>query len=128
MKPFNLEEYLKNPERKVVTRDGRKARIICTDRKSHGGYYPIIALVKTDKGEEIVNSYTIDGNWYGGGFKNKLDLFFAPEKHTDYINLYRNEFGYFLGGGEYSTEEEAKRVAARAVDTYITTIKAEWEE
>ena len=24
MKQFNLEEYLKNPNRKIVTRDGRK--------------------------------------------------------------------------------------------------------
>lgn len=24
MKPFNLEEYLKNPKRKIVTEDGRK--------------------------------------------------------------------------------------------------------
>ena len=41
MKPFNLEEYLANPSKKVVTRDGRKIRIICTDAKSD---YPIIVL------------------------------------------------------------------------------------
>lgn len=34
MKQFNLEEYLKNPKRKVVTRDGRDVRVICTDRKT----------------------------------------------------------------------------------------------
>lgn len=33
MKPFNLEEYLANPSKKVVTGDGRKARIVCTDAK-----------------------------------------------------------------------------------------------
>ena len=33
MKPFNLQEYLANPSRKVVTRDGRQVRIICTDAK-----------------------------------------------------------------------------------------------
>lgn len=31
MKEFNLNEYLKNPSQKVVTRDGRNVRIICTD-------------------------------------------------------------------------------------------------
>ena len=31
MKQFNLEEYLKNPSRKVITRDGREARIMCTE-------------------------------------------------------------------------------------------------
>ena len=31
MKPFNLKTYLKNPLRKVITRDGYPVRIICTD-------------------------------------------------------------------------------------------------
>ena len=44
MKPFNLEEHLKNPERKVVTRDGREVRIICTDFNNNT--YPIIIEVK----------------------------------------------------------------------------------
>ena len=30
MKPFNLDEYLKNPNKKIVTRDKRNARIIST--------------------------------------------------------------------------------------------------
>ena len=42
MKEFNLTEYLKDPSKKVVTRDGRDVRIICTDEK---GDEPIIALV-----------------------------------------------------------------------------------
>ena len=33
MEPFNLEEYLKDSSRKVVTRDGRNVRIICTDKR-----------------------------------------------------------------------------------------------
>lgn len=32
MKEFSLEEYLAHPKRKIVTRDGRKVRIVCTDR------------------------------------------------------------------------------------------------
>lgn len=42
MRPFNLDEYLKDPSRKVVTRDGHEARILCTDRDNDN--YPIIAL------------------------------------------------------------------------------------
>lgn len=33
MKPFNLEEYLANPSKKVVTRKGLDVRIVCTDVK-----------------------------------------------------------------------------------------------
>ena len=40
MKQFDLQEYLKNPSRKVVTRDGRDVRIICTNYDS---FSPIIA-------------------------------------------------------------------------------------
>ena len=31
MKEFNLKEYLENPERKVVTRDGKSVKIHCTN-------------------------------------------------------------------------------------------------
>ena len=34
MKQFNLEEYLKDPSREIITRDGRPVRIICTNAKS----------------------------------------------------------------------------------------------
>lgn len=55
MKEFSLEEYLKNPDREVVTRDGRKVRIICTDRK---GATPIIALVhNADDGQELATRF-----------------------------------------------------------------------
>ena len=86
MKQFNLEEYLKNPDREVVTRDGHKVRIICTDRKNHDSR-PIIALVETDEDDEEVRSFEIDGKWSVYGLETCLDLFFAPEKHEGWINL-----------------------------------------
>lgn len=86
MKQFNLEEYLKNPDREVVTRNGYKVRIICTDRKNHDSY-PIIALVETDEDDERVISFKIDGKWSVHGLENNFDLFFAPEKHEGWINL-----------------------------------------
>ena len=77
MKQFSLEEYLKNPSKKVVTRDGRSARIRCTDRIDP--YFPIVALISTESGEDIVE-YTSNGlHWLGA--KTDYDLFFAPEKH-----------------------------------------------
>ena len=35
MKQFNLEEYLENPDRRIITRDGDSVRIIC--KKSSDG-------------------------------------------------------------------------------------------
>ena len=61
MEEFNLEKYLENPNRKVVTRDGRSVRIICTNRLDNN--YPVIALVNYED-SEICYSYTIFGKVY----------------------------------------------------------------
>ena len=78
MKEFNLEEYLKNPERKVVTRDGRKARIVCTDR---AGLYtkPIVALITLPNGDEVIKTFWDNGIEIAGS-EDRNDLFFAPTK------------------------------------------------
>lgn len=128
MKQFNLEEYLKNPNKKVVTRDGRSVRIRCTDRKGKG--QPIVALVETpDRDEEYVGTYREDGRWSTSGCASDLDLFFAPEKHEGWINVYRDRdtgatsFGAIL----YTSREEAEEVG-RADGYYVATAKIEWEE
>ena len=86
MKPFNLEEYLANPSKKVVRRDGRKVtRFLCTDAK---GDYPIVALVEKFSGSEMPISYTKEGENRIGA-KSVGDLFFAPEKHEGWVNIYK---------------------------------------
>ena len=124
MKAFNLKKYLENPERKVVTRDGRPVRIICTDRAGLNAK-PIVALITLPNGDEVIKTFW-DNGIETAGSEDKNDLFFAPSKHTDYINLYRDESVYFLGA-VYTSEEYAKNIA-RGNDQYITTIQVEWEE
>ena len=118
MKAFSLEEHLKNPNRKVVTRNGRSARIICTDAK---GNYPIVALIE-EGGYDNALSYTKDGRLYAGE-SNVYDLFFAPEKHEGWVNVYR-DFDDVMCGSVFATEEDAKCKAKTA----IATVKIEWEE
>ena len=84
MEQFSLEKYLENLNRKVVTRDGRSARIICTNRLDEN--YPVIALVNNEYTEKCY-SYSEFGKIYK--FANgdcELDLFFAPEKKSGWIN------------------------------------------
>ena len=57
MKPFNLDEYLANSSRKVVTRDGKNVRIFCTDFNNER--YPIIVEIQGDENPEI---YTKEGS------------------------------------------------------------------
>lgn len=124
MKQFNLQEYLANQNRQVVTREGQKVRIVCTDRAGLNAK-PIVALITLPNGDEVIKTFWADGIETAGS-EDKNDLFFAPTKYTDYINLYRDESVYFLGA-VYTSEEYAKNIA-RGNDQYITTIKVEWEE
>ena len=86
MEKFNLEKYLANPSRKVVTRDGREARIICTDMnyKNH----PIVAIIANDNDTENVYTYTKYGEWDNYG-STTYDLFFAPEKDKERVTVER---------------------------------------
>ena len=120
MKAFSLEEYLKNPSKKVVTRGGRTVkRILCTDAR---GDYPIVALVDCGCYDNAL-SYTKDGGFYASGETSVNDLFFAPEKHEGWVNVYR-DFDGLMCGSVFATEEDAKCNAKTA----IATIKIEWEE
>ena len=127
MKPFSLEEYLKNPNRKVVTRDGRPVRIICTDRK--GSNQPVIALISLSEiaNKEVVSSFTTDGYYFQEPGTSQ-DLFFAPEKHERWINLYKwdNSTRYYVSK-PFDSEEEAMEFG-RKDDNYLKTLKIEWEE
>lgn len=124
MKPFNLEEYIKNPSKKVVTKDGLNARIICTDRKDLK--FPIVALIETKSGGEFLQYYTKDGTYFVDDLCD-ADLFFLPEKHEGWINLHKNEQGRVFPSYIYQTEEEAEKYGI-GNDRYITTVKIEWEE
>ena len=125
MKEFSLEEYLKNPNRKIVTRDGRDVRIICTDRRKT--IYPIIALCFMEDGSERLSSHLPNGKESVGKDSNN-DLFFAPEKHEGWVNLYKGNAYYHLGSTIfYKSESEAKKRIVKNCG-YVGTIKVEWED
>ena len=127
MKQFNLEEYLANPSMKVVTRDGRNVKIHCTNfTRAHN----IIAQIE---GNDFSASYHKDGIFTHEEESN-CDLFFAPEKHVGWVNIYkagapRETLGYlqtrYVGSCIWPTEEAAKTAADADP---VATIKIEWEE
>ena len=126
MKQFNLKEYLANPSRKVVTRDGRPVRIVCTDRKG-GGDQPVVALYPASQKYlgEIVCTFCANGE-FTMGTESDLDLFFAPEKHEGWVNVYRDsKINELYCRYIFPSKEEAERSALLNV---VATIKIEWEE
>ena len=121
MKPFNLEEYLANPSKKIVTRCGLAVtRFLCTDRKHTK---PIVACIE-DGCTEVVCFYAKDGK-VTSNMSTDFDLFFATEKHEGWVNVYKSESDWSLGTSIWQTEEEAKKWVGAA--DYATTIKIEWE-
>ena len=128
MKPFNLKEYFANPNKKLVTRDGRKARIIFTAAK---GKYHIIALIKSkDEKEEYPLRYVVNGQ-YCPGYESKEDLFFADEIHEGWINIFKFDFAdtdaFLREAHIYSSKEDAEN-KGKSYSDYLSTIKIEWEE
>lgn len=121
MKQFNLEEYLKNPSQKVITRDGRNVRIICTNMKSE---YPLIALaINKDDNKESLLNYKENGKYFYAVSEN--DLFFAPTKREGWINVYSEQEYRHPGENIFATKEDA--IKYKDIN-YIATVKIEWEE
>lgn len=129
MKQFNLEEWKKNPERKVQTRDGLPVRIICIDKLDTSDHpFPIIALVTKGTIGEFVAQYDADGKYEPDYRVGEdicfLDLFFVPVEHIGYIALYKARNGTScVGTTIFKTEAEAK-----AQKRAIGVIKITWEE
>ena len=75
MKPFNLKEYLKNPSKKVVTREGYNVKIKYTSMWTT--YHPIVALVDTPFSAEQRMIFTEDGKFISNDKPSRFDLFFT---------------------------------------------------
>lgn len=119
MKQFNLEEYLVNPSKKVVTREGRPVKIHCTNFASDN---PVIATMGDD---EYSFSFSRDGKFIKDIDESDHDLFFASESHEGWINIYRARSYCYGGSVIYPTEVAAKTAADPKP---VATIKIEWEE
>lgn len=128
MKQFDLDEYLANPSRKVVTRRGKPVKIHCTNFASDN---PVIATMEDD---EYSYSFSRDGKFIKDIDESDYDLFFSPEKHEGWVNIYKagvqkEALGCLVtrygGSVIYPTEVAAK---AAADPDPIATIKIEWEE
>ena len=123
--PFSLEKYLENPSKKIVTRDGKSVRIICTDKRKTNN--PILALSLMDDGSEYCHSYNPDGKEYLSEDSND-DLFFVPEKKEGWVNLFNLSEGPHLGRVYSSKELSESMIEKCGLHPYIATVKIKWEE
>lgn len=137
MKEFDIEKAKAGAP--VCTRDGRPVRIICWDFQEYGQQeadekFPIIALVKEDKGERAY-AYRESGKC----MVNKDDeLVMAPVKREGWVCLYKTDDGKRNIAAEpvYPSLESAKSAVSNnkkeygddAVWTPFAYGHVEWEE
>lgn len=124
MKPFTLEEYLKNPERKIVDSQKRPVRIICTDRKAYNDNCVITGLVLYNNNCEVITVCTPTGK----DTCDKQIFYFAPIKKSVWVALIKYPSGVLdsLIFNDYSDIE-----AFRKNSPNVTILKEEnfkWEE
>ena len=110
LKPFDLKAAKSG--KPVCTQDGRKARVICFDKK---GAYPIVALVNDYNEEEYIKDYDEFGKKFIDG-ETSDDLMMLPEKKEGWVNV--SKFSI------YASKEEA--LSHKTYDI-IATVKVEWE-
>lgn len=116
-----------DPTKPVQTRDGRAARILCTDAN---GPLPIIALVKATNGNEEVMRLLADGQRRGrkAWRPDRDDLVNIPMKRRGWTNVYRNQEsanGVSIGPVICDSKEDARLIAK---EVPLATIEIEWEE
>lgn len=123
MKPFDLEEYLANPSKKVVARKGLPVRILATDLEDSD--FPIAAAIDN----RYPMSYTSRGTRnYELRHEDDNDLFFATEKHEGWFNIYKDAYNNYIGQSRIFESKESAEKDGKGCKTYIATVKIEWEE
>ena len=127
MKQFNLSEYLENPSREIVTRDGHPVRIICFNANiiDDDNTYPIVALIKKKDNTDVPASFTNNGV-FNVGEENDIDLFFKSIQKEGWTNVYRNSNNAIVTDTVFETKEEA--LNRKSIHGYVDTILIKWEE
>lgn len=135
---FSLEKY-ESGKYKVVTRNGKSVRIVCTDMKSLFNK-PIIAIISVSNEEELFASFSPNGSRFNSECTSEDDLFLeevtfedgdiikfgytgigilkeicGESNHSDYITLTEGNLDYMPGGWtndniRLATDEEKQRL------------------
>ena len=91
--PFDLELAKKiqagEIEGRIKTREGGKARILCTDIKCD---YPMAVVVTNESGAEDLRSNCLDGKYIGGEDVSAYDLFLEVPDEVPYNEPKESQF------------------------------------
>lgn len=122
-----------DPKKTVQTRDGRRARILCTDRTYRDRNDYIVALIQDSNGESLY-IYQHDGVLPGEFRSSHCDLVNIPTKFIRYMVVFPNK-NHHTNKEDYGnttlflTEEAARLwIIDRSHHKDCQVAKVEWEE
>lgn len=128
LKQFSLEEYLKNPSRPVVSREGNPVEIIKTDLNglSYGDDEDdkdvIVGVESHRSGYQTVYSYRADGRYTE--YASVRDLFFKPIVHEHWAFMDVEAATIIFGGHLFVHKEDAEE----HLTNFRRVVKVIWEE
>lgn len=117
MEQFSLDKWLQDKSRKVVTRDGRNVRIICTDAPNQIPY--IYGFMETSTG---IDSWRKDGMWATKESCN--DLFFADEEEG--LNEFEKVVQNILNEPHYQDIQAVKQWSKTLLDLARKELEANY--
>ena len=88
--PFDLDEYIKNPDLEVVTKRYTPVTILKTDLKNCDGY-TVLAIVQNSIGNEVPMLYNRKGQFISGQGDDEFDIFFFVDEERDELEEALNE-------------------------------------
>ena len=113
----------------VQTRDGRKARILCTDLMSEGRKYPIMAAVRYHaESFESLYVYTRDGKYLVGVNEDPRDLINVPVVRHEFVNVFEGPRPYVSHLNFTYDDEDKAREASAFYSVYVGTIIKRYED
>jgi hypothetical protein len=113
-----------DPTKPVRTRDGRKARIICSDRKTTYAF-SIVVLITHDDGTESLTSRRANGS-LDPNIESPFDIINIPVETVRYVNYYDDRqtcYSYSsLSSANYHThcEERSGQLKVTSVNGVVT--------
>ena len=116
-KQFNLEDWIKNRSRKVITRDGKPVRIVCWDSPNKA--FPIVGFIDDNPTVFVWDNY---GYSKAGHVESKCDLFFAEEEEKltefekEYKKLYMEGYADGQAGSKPLSEKALKECATELLN------------
>lgn len=129
MEPFTLEKYLQNPQREIVTGEGRPVRILCTDIQDPRDNRQIVAAVSYDTAGELVFRYDATGD---AQIKTlpEANLYFKSAAREGYVNIFRDKRNTIFTGADVYNTKEAAIESASVTNwwTLLATVRVEYTE